>query len=972
MQYRFLGRLEVWDGDTELALGGPRERKTLGLLLLAQGCTVPMGRLIEALWDGTPPPTADKQVRNSVSKLRAALAAQRPGPLVADGTGYRLVVAEGGSDAALFDAGVEQADRAAAAGRLAEAAELLRDALALWRGPALAGLSGRAFEAAAAAWDERRLAAHASYADHLLALGRLEEAVVSLSALVAEFPLREGPVGQLMVALHRCGRRIDALALYRDTRRRMAEELGLDPGPALHDRHSQILSGEATAPGVPGAGPDPGWGAGPSGPPGRVGRVSRVVPRQVPGGVRHFTGRAEELKVLTGLLDQGAEAAAGPAAGAAGAAGQGPAVCVIVGMGGLGKTALAVHWAHQVAGRFGDGQLHADLRGSAPSAPPASPAEILGAFLEALAVPPTRIPAGLDARVGMYRSLLAGRRMLVVLDDARDTAQVRPLLPASPGCLVLITSRSPLAGLVVAEGAYPLTLGPMTRAEARDLLASHLGAERVGREPAATDELAELCARLPLALGISAARATMSSGLRLTDLANQLRDARGALDALEIGEESADVRAVFSWSYRRLGGPAARLFRLLGLHPGPDISAPAAAALAAVPLAEASQILGELTRTSLLSEPAPGRLRAHDLLRAYAAELADRQDSDDERQAARRRMLDHYLHTTYAAAMILYPTRQPIAVQAPGPGAAPQPLADYQQAFAWCEAEYRVLLALAGQAAAAGFDRHAWQIPWALAHFLGRRGLWHELLATQRIAVAAAGRLGDTDGQARAHYHLGDTHRLLGDRDLARHHLTQALALFEGLGDQANQATAEHALARVCELDHDYRHALDHARQALRHYQAAGHRPGEARALNATGWYLAQLGAHEEAVEDCQRALAGGRELGDLAVAAAALDSLGYAWRHLGRHDQALGCYREAVEILERLGDRHELAGTLAHLGDTQAAVGDLSAAQACWHQAHELLADLEHPDARTIAARLDPQSQDGARTAPTASDLQR
>jgi DNA-binding SARP family transcriptional activator/tetratricopeptide (TPR) repeat protein len=927
VHYRFLGRLEVWDGDTELALGGPRERKTLGLLLLAQGSTVPMSRLIEALWDGTPPPTADKQVRNSVSRLRTVFAsARRPGPLVADGTGYRLVVADDGSDAALFDARVEQADRAAAAGRRTEAAGLLRDALALWRGPALAGLSGRVFEAAAAAWDERRLAAHASYADHLLALARVEEAVVALSAVAAEFPLREGPVGQLMVALHRCGRRIDALALYRDTRRKMAGELGLDPSPALRDLHSRILSsdsGDAEPVGSPQSWDD---------------RAPQVVPRQMPCGVRHFTGRAEELKILTGLLDQDPV---------------GATACVIAGMGGLGKTALAVHWARRVADRFCDGQLHADLRGFTPSGSPASPSEILGAFLEALAVPPSRIPSGLDARAGMYRSLLAGRRMLVVLDDARDTEQVRPLLPSSPGCFALITSRSPLAGLVVAEGAHLLPLGLMSRAEARDLLGSYLGAKRVGREPAAAGELAELCARLPLALGISAARATMSPGLRLADLASQLRDARRALDALEIGEASADVRAVFSWSYQRLTVPAARLFRLLSLHPGPDISVSAAAALAAVPPAEASQIVGELAQASLLSEPARGRLGTHDLLQAYGAELADRHDGDDERQAARRRMLDHYLHTAYAAALVVYPTRQPIAIQVPDPDAAPQPLPDYQQAFAWCEAEYRVLLTLAGQAAAAGFDRHAWQIPWALAHFLGRRGLWQELLATQQIAVAAAGRLGDADGQARAHYHLGDTHRLLGDRGPARHHLAQALALFEGLGDHVNQGVAEHALARVDELDHDYGQALGHARQALRLYQAAGHRLGEARALNATGWYLSQLGAHEKAVENCQLALAAGRELGDQAVTAAALDSLGYAWCHLGQHDQALRCYHEAVEILERLRDRYELASTLAHLGDAQAAAGDPGGAQASWQQAHGLLTDLEHPDADAVLTRL-------------------
>ncbi|HEV2371223.1 MAG TPA: BTAD domain-containing putative transcriptional regulator [Streptosporangiaceae bacterium] len=933
MEFRVLGELEVVAGGSRLVLGHPGDQKVLGLLLVHVGRVVLLARLVDALWEEHPPATAAKQVRNAVSRLRRLLAdAGAPGVIQTRGSGYLVSLDGAVLDLAEFEAKTAAAGAAAAAGRCGEAARLLGGALGLWRGPLLAGMDGSVFRDLATGWEERRCAAAESYYDHQLALGRHHEAVAGLSRFAQEHPLREKPVGQLMVALYRCGRQADALSLYAATRERLATGLGLDPGPELQALHQQVLTADPSL-----ATPPAGNGADHA-----ASDRSPVVgvPRQLPTALRHFTGRCRELKALTELLDQ-----VGAGAGTV-------VVATVGGTAGAGKTALALHWAHQVAGHFPDGQLYVNLRGFDPTAAPMNPAEAIRGFLDAYHVPAGRIPASAEAQAALYRSLMAGKRALLVLDNARDPAQVRPLLPASSGCLAIVTSRHQLTSLI-ADGAQPLTLGLFTPEEAHDFLTRRLGAERTAADPAAAAELTRLCARLPLALGITAALALAQPKLPLATLTAQLHDTTYRLDTLDAGDATTGIRPVLSWSYRNLSPSAARLFRLLGLHPGPDINTPAAASLAGIPRHHTHQALAELTHAHLVTQHLPGRYTLHDLLRAYAAELADRHDSDDERQAARRRMLDHYLHTAFAAAMILYPTRQPVAVQVPGAGAAPQPLVGYQQAFAWCEAEYRVLLALAKQAAAAGFDRHAWQIPWALAHFLNRRGLWQEQLATQQVAVAAAGRLGDTDAQARAHYHLGDTYRLLGDHDLARRHLTQALALFEGLGDQAN---AEHGLAQVDESDHDYRHALAHARRALRHYQAADHRPGEAAALNATGWYLSQLGAHEEAVEHCQRALAAGRELGDPVVAAAALDSLGYAWRHLGRHDQALACYREAAEILEQLGDRPQLASTLTRLGDAQAAAGDLSAAQASWHQARQLLADLDHPDAHNILARLHPR----------------
>jgi len=348
--------------------------------------------------------------------------------------------------------------------------------------------------------------------------------------------------------------------------------------------------------------------------------------------VASFVGRSGHLRALDALLqDQGAAPTA-------------VVISAIAGMAGVGKTALAVHWAHRVAGRFPDGQLYVNLRGFDPGGAGLDPGQALHGFLEAFGVPPARIPEDLAAQSGLFRSLLAGKRMLVLLDNARSAEQVRPLLPGSPGCLAIVTSRDKLAGLVATEGARPLALDLLTAADARDLLARRLGADRVAAEPAAIACIIAACARLPLALTIAAARAATSPTFPLAAIAAELREAASALDPFDAGESATDVRTVFSWSYRALSAPAARMFRLLGLHPGPDVAVTAAASLAAVPPGQARALLAELTRAHLLAEHAPGRYAFHDLLRAYASELASAQECPADRASAVHRLLDHYLH----------------------------------------------------------------------------------------------------------------------------------------------------------------------------------------------------------------------------------------------------------------------------------------------------------------------------------------
>jgi tetratricopeptide (TPR) repeat protein/transcriptional regulator with XRE-family HTH domain len=690
--------------------------------------------------------------------------------------------------------------------------------------------------------------------------------------------------------------------------------------PLFHGEHTGILS-EATATGQPSA---------------------VVVPRQLPGAVAHFTGRAAELAALTGLLDQAGAQPAGTVV-----------ISAIGGTAGVGKTALAVRWAHQVAGRFGDGQLYVNLRGFDPSGPPAAPEAAIRGFLDALGVPDGRIPPGPEAQAGLYRSLLAGKRMLIVLDNARDEQQVRPLLPASPASLVLVTSRSQLGGLAAAEGARLISLDVLTHCEAVQLLTARLCGARTAAEPAAADQIARLCACLPLALSVAAARAAARPAFALAALAAELADTAGRLDALDAGDPGSSVRAVFSWSYQRLTPDAARMLRLLGIHPGPDITAPAAASLAGIPDAGARRLLGELARAHLIAEHVPGRYAFHDLLRAYAAEQAHHTDSQADRDAATGRVLDHYLHTAAGAAHLLNPAQEPVVIAPRRPGAAAGQPADYAQAMAWFEAEHQVLLAAVTRAAGSGFDTHAWQLPWAMTNFLQTRGHWQEWAATQRTALAAATGLADAAAQALSGRLLANACTTLGDHDQALGHYASSLALYQRLGNRLGQAKIHQSLGFLAQQQGRYADALGHAEQALRLYQAIGDKASEATALNSVGWYHGLLGDYQQTRVFCRQALTLSAETGNRRVEGAGWDSVGYAEHHLGNLAEAAACYQRALSLYREAGERFYEADTLTHLGDTRYAAGELAQAREAWLQALAILEDLQHPDAGQVRAKL-------------------
>jgi DNA-binding SARP family transcriptional activator/tetratricopeptide (TPR) repeat protein len=915
-----LGPLEVALDGRPVRLTSSRLRTLLVVLAMAAGSPLSVDRLATALWDGDLPEHVRRVVQTYLGRLRSTLGT---GAIVTEPTGYRLRIDPAQVDALRFTQLLEVA--AQAPDPTSERARLT-EALALWRGSPFDGVeSDWLARAETPRLIERYLVAVERRVDLDLAAGRHGELIAHLQELTARYPLRESLWVRLLVALDGSGRQAEALAQYDTIRRRLAEELGTDPGQQLRRVHADLLAARPsriTPATVPGGGPP-------------------VVPRQLPGDIDGFTGRTDALATLDALAN--AHTGHTPTA---------VVISAIAGTAGVGKTALAVHWAHRIADEYPDGQLYVNLRGFHPSGQAMTPAEAIRGFLTALDVPGHRIPSNLDAQAGLYRSLLAGKRMLVVLDNARDAEQVRPLLPGSPTTLVIVTSRNQLTSLIATEGARPLVLDLLPRNEARRLLARRLHPERITAEPAATEEIITHCAQLPLALAIAAAHAATRPSFPLAALAAQLRDERSRLDVLASGDPATDARAVFSWSYHTLSPAAARLFRLLGLHPGPDIAAPAAASLAAVPPGQARRLLAELTNAHLLTEPNPGRYTLHDLLRTYATELTHTHDT--EQHAAQHRLLDHYLHTAHRAARLVYPHRDDIPVAPPGTGASIGQLSDRDQALAWFAAERAVLVEMVGHGFAAGFDVHAWQLSWTLANFLHRHGTLDELIAVQRIALAAARRCADRAGQAHA---LRILAAALIDReefDHAHTHLRQALELSETLDDQTSQAHVRSAIGRVHQLQGRLPEAIQHTESALVHYRAVGHLRGEANALNELGWYHAEAGSYEVAADLCHQAIGIQQKIGDQHGEADTWDSLGYIHHLLGMYREAAGYYRTAMQRYGELNVPGKQAETLVRLGDTALAAGDRDEARAVWRRALVVFEQLEHPDAKQVRGKLD------------------
>ena len=939
LEFCLLGPLTVRRDGVAVPVPPGKQRTLLAALLLRPGQPVTTDQLAELLWaPAPPPPSATVTVRNHVKRLRQTLGAAGKDRIMTQPGGYLIRVGDDELDIASMEHELTAARRAFKDADWLQASRRAAVAIDLWRGEPLCDLDlPIRGEHEVARLTELRLQAHELWIEAGLNLARHADVVTDLRQLAEAHPLREHLHALLMLALYRCGRRAEALKAYRRARDVLVDEIGDDPGPELQALHRQILHDDHAL-----ALPSPPVGEAAEGEPAATPAPGPAVPRQLPTAVSQFTGRARELAELAGLLDHAGAQAPGTVV-----------ISAIGGTAGVGKTALAVHWAHRVASRFGDGQLYVNMRGFDPSGTPATAADAIRGFLDALGVPTGQIPPCPEAQAALYRSLLTDKRMLIVLDNARDEQQVRPLLPASPGSLVLVTSRGQLGGLGAAEGARLISLDVLTHGEAVRLLAARLGAARAAAEPAEVDQIARLCAHLPLALAVAAARAATQPGFPLAALAAELADAAGRLDALDAGDPSSDVRAVFSWSIRQVSGEAARMFRLLGIHPGPDITAAAAASIAGIAEPDARRLLRELTRAHLIAEHVPGRYAFHDLLRAYAAEQARHTDSDTARRQATGRALDHYLHTAAHAARLLAPAMEPVILALPRRGAGAGRPADHGQAMAWYQAEHQVLLAVIALAAGSGFDSHAWQLPWAITPFLQARGHWQEWAATQRIALAAATRLGDTAAQALCGRQLAKACTDLGDHDQARGHYASSLRLYQRLGNRLGEAKIQHGLGLAAERQGRYAEALGHAEQAVRLWQAIGDKANEAEALNSVGWHRGLLGDYRQARAFCRQALTLSTEAGNRWIEGPAWDSVGYAEHHLGNLTEAVACYQRALSLHRRSGDRFSEAGTLTHLGDTRHAAGELAQARKDWQQALTILEDLHHPHADKVRIKL-------------------
>ncbi|WP_406070841.1 BTAD domain-containing putative transcriptional regulator [Micromonospora sp. NBC_01638] len=922
VEFRVLGPVGVWCHGERLSPTNAQQRTILAMLLLTPAHVVTLGQLVTALWGDCPPASARNAIQGHVSRLRRLLDDIPGVELVTAGPGYRLNVPRESVDVHRFRRLVGRAQAVDA-----PLDELLRTAVDLWRGPAFADVAGEWLAATAGpALEQERLAAVEELSRAELRGGRPGAAIGRLTAVVAEHPLRENAVALLMTGLHRAGRRSEALDVFRATRLRLSRDLGIEPSDELQRIHRAVLADDppavaasqaVAAPAVATAGP---------------------CARQLPADVAYFTGRTAELAALDELL---------------GWRHTGVAVAVISGAPGAGKTALTVHWAHRVADRFPDGQLFVNLCGFDTTGAAMDPADALRRLLAGLGVPANRLPAALDEQSALFRTVVAQRRVLIVLDNARDAAQVRPLLPGASGCLVVVNSRDQMTGLVVGHGATPLALSRPSPAEAREFLAKRLGSERVAREPQASADIVESCGRLPLALAVVAARAVTNPHLPLAALAAELRESRDRLDVLANGDSATDVRTVFSRSYRALGTETARLFRRLGLHVGPDLSLSAAANLMGLPVARTRALIGELIRAHLIEEPVPGRYVFHDLIRAYAEELARTIESAADRRLALRRLLDHYLHSARLADALVEPHRSPIRFEPCADEVHVDEPTDRQEAQAWFTAERAVVLAAIDRAAAEGFAAHAWQLAWAIKPWLSRQWHRHDQVRAQRTAVAMAMKVGDTAAQAVAHRYLADGFDRLGQHGDAEVDYQRALDLYRIVEDRIGQAHVELDIARMFDRQQRHRDAVYHLERALVLFRAECHGVGEARTLAALGWEHAQLGQYGEALEHCRAALALLQASADRHGEAAGWDSIGYIHHQRGEYPLAIQCYERSLEMLQECGDRMGSARSLVCLGESRLAAGEAAGGRRAWQRAMALLTDLDDAAAAELAERL-------------------
>jgi DNA-binding SARP family transcriptional activator len=943
-----LGPLLVRRAGTVLPVPAGRQRALLAALLVDANHVVPVAALTEALWGDSPPPSERVSLHNYVKRLRQSLGDAAHSRISTHPGGYLIRVGPGELDVSRFEALLAGAREAARAGCWDRAAERLDSALSLWRGEPLADVFSEVLtlrEVPRLA--ELRQQALEARIDADLHRGRHAETISELRRLAAEHPLRERVHALLMLALYRDGRQAEALDAYQHARRVLVDELGVEPGAELRQLHLRILSARASGSARP-PGRQPGHHAA------RIDASERapvpLLPAQLPADVADFTGREGVVADLCGRLGSAAE--------------DGPPGAVVVsavaGQGGIGKTAVALHAAHRVVGRFTDGCLYANLQGASR---PLAPGVVLARFLRDLGVDGSAIPAGEAERAAAYRSRLAGRRMLIVLDDAHDSAQVRPLLPGRAGCAALVTSRNWLADL---DGATVLELDVLPQPEARALFSRVVGEQRAAAEPEGVEAVLDACAGLPLAIRIAAARLVSRPAWRISSLAERLADERRRLDELALGDHA--VRASFQVSYAALpsgsgagrGSDPARAFRLLGLWPGKDLGLLAAAALLGRSRDHARRELEVLVDAHLLGSPAEGRYRFHDLLRVFAAERAREQEPGAASSEAMSRLLTWYLQAAAAAVRVIAPPRMLPVFGRPAPAMELPAFAGYWPAMQWCDDELANIVTATAEAAGRGLDDIAWKLPVTTWGYFHLRQHWAEWIATHRCALDSARRLGDRHAEAWVLNNLGIAFAQQLRSDEAIGYLRQALAMRREIGDRHGEAYSLNNLAGVLTYLHRYPESAACHEQALPIRREVGDKAGEAMTLGNLGSLYCEMRAFEDAIVHLERALEISRDIGDRHAEANQLDDLAGIFIDLDRFDDATRCNTQALRIHADMGNRYGVAESLSKLGHTLRRLGRDDDARRFWEQALAIYRQLGIPKAYLLQASLDQLSRDG------------
>jgi DNA-binding SARP family transcriptional activator/Tfp pilus assembly protein PilF len=908
MNFGVLGELVVVADSGPITIGSAKSRTALAQLVLRRGLVVPMAEIADALWGQAAPSNARKSTHVAVNRLRKALGPL--GELVRTRPdGYLLDVPADSTDVGRFASWLAAASNARDKSAGDELAALGL-ALDQWRGDALSDVPSELLDGERSRLTEQRLIAIERQHDLLMSAGRPAD-IAMLQDLCDRNPLREGIWFQLVRGLSESGRRSEALSAFDRLRRHLVAELGVEPGARLRELHARVLADERSTRGERLLGVI-------------APRPAPVVPRQVPH-VAGFVGREQEQERLDALVP-----------GRAGTGSSDTAVAVISGQPGVGKTALTARWARRTADRFVDGQIWLDLRGSRPGAV-MPPDEALQHLLVSLGQRPSEIPGTVQERAARYQTLTDGRRLLVVLDDAANSEQVRSLLPGSPGSMVVVTSRYRLDGLVVYEAATGVELDVLPAPDARRFLMGRFGAVASGDETALLDEIAGHCGRLPLALALVAARAARRRQIDLGAVAAQLRSGRPKLDQFTVGDDAANLRTVYSWSYESLSAPAARLFRLLGLHPTASLSIEAAASLAGLSMEQTSRRVSELESAHLVTVPGGARIELHDLLHVYAGELGT---GLDNRQAIRR-VLDHYGRTVRTAVEHLGVTPATMAGASGGPrdirGVTVPAIGSGSETQRWFVTEHANLVAVVQLAGDLRHDAECVRIGVLATELQEWNGQWGEVTRTQAIVLAAALRVGMPDVAARAEFHLGKAAQRTGQHERARRHFLRAEVRNSELG-HAGCAEVYLGLGAVAESQGRWSKALEHDRKALEHVRATGDRGGEARALNAIGWDLAHLGDLDMAVTWCEEALRLANQIDDPRAVAAAWDSLGYCRAQAADLRGALHAYQRAVETRNEIGYHNGIAKGYRAMGDLHAQLGDRTAAQRAWQASLEIL----------------------------------